>query len=370
MDKTRNKRKRVKKSASTAAHQMLKRQKHMSEQGLSRADIIATKPAELRVLDDRTKGQEFVYGLNTDGVEELVAGRIKLPPYILKDAMPHIRDLAAIFRRSQPKVKTRGNMRVINLCSWTGVADGIKDPHYPADVASVKVKEHAEKVANGLAVFGKENIKPELLPHFEGLQPLVAYLTGRCGVSGTSGGSSRWWPTLQRYEVATTCDPIFGIFTSSFLACSNNGDFKFHLDSKNSTFGINFSVVVDEEDAEPPVVWPALYLPDRNVVIPAVHGEAIVSMFKHEKHGTRMWHSGERRFAEAAELVAEVDTRKRRISLILADGMGTASWAVKHNQDRFVGSAVVEKRGVTFNINRDATDRNRKIRESVLQALG
>ncbi|KAI9336949.1 hypothetical protein BDR26DRAFT_470086 [Obelidium mucronatum] len=92
--------------------------------------------------------------------------------------MPHIRDLAAIFRRSQPKVKTRGNMRVINLCSWTGVADGIKDPHYPADVASVKVKEHAEKVANGLAVFGKENIKPELLPHFEGLQPLVAYLTG------------------------------------------------------------------------------------------------------------------------------------------------------------------------------------------------
>ncbi|KAI9344983.1 hypothetical protein BDR26DRAFT_917086 [Obelidium mucronatum] len=69
-------------------------------------------------------------------------------------------------------------MRVINLCSWTGVADGIKDPHYPADVASVKVKEHAKKVANGLAVFGKENIKPELLPHFEGLQPLVAYLTG------------------------------------------------------------------------------------------------------------------------------------------------------------------------------------------------
>ncbi|KAI9348601.1 hypothetical protein BDR26DRAFT_1000006 [Obelidium mucronatum] len=117
-------------------------------------------------LDDRTKGQEFVYSLNTDGVEELVAGRIKLPPYILKVAMPHIRDLAAIFRRSQPKVKTRGNMRVINLCSWTGGADGIKDPHYPADVA------------NGLAVFGKENIKPELLPHFEGLQPLVAYLTG------------------------------------------------------------------------------------------------------------------------------------------------------------------------------------------------
>ncbi|KAI9324565.1 hypothetical protein BDR26DRAFT_1014653, partial [Obelidium mucronatum] len=69
-------------------------------------------------------------------------------------------------------------MCVINLCSWTGVADGIKDPHYLADEASVKVKEHAEKVANGLAVFGKENIKPELLPHFEGLQPLVAYLAG------------------------------------------------------------------------------------------------------------------------------------------------------------------------------------------------
>ncbi|KAI9325276.1 hypothetical protein BDR26DRAFT_925233 [Obelidium mucronatum] len=323
----------------------------MSEQGLSRADIIATKPAELRVLDDRTKGQEFVYGLNTDGVEELVAGsiankveiavRIKLPPYILKVAMPHIRDLAAIFRRSQPKVKTRGNMRVINLCSWTGVADGIKDPHYPADVASVKVKEHAEKVANGLAVFGKENIKPELLPHFEGLQPLVAYLTG----------------VVESLVHREAFEMVANIT-------------KFHLDSKNSTFGINFSVVVDEEDAEPPVVWPALYLPDRNVVIPGVHGEAIVSMFKHEKHGTRMWHSGERRFVEAAELVAEVDTRKRRISLILADGMGTASWAVKHNQDRFVGSAVVEKRGVTFNINRDATDCNRKIRESVLQALG
>ncbi|KAI9349102.1 hypothetical protein BDR26DRAFT_997434 [Obelidium mucronatum] len=363
MDKTRTKRKRVKKSASTAAHQMMKRQKHMSEQGLSRADII-----ELRVLDDRTKGQEFVYGLNTDGVEELVAGRIKLPPYILKDAMLHIRDLAAIFRRLQPKVKTRGNMRVINLCSWTGVADGIKDPHYPADVASVKVKEHAEKVANGLAVFGKENIKPELLPHFEGLQPLVAYLTGV--VESLVHREAFEMVANITKEVATACDPIFGIFTSSFLACSNNGDFKFHLDSKNSTFGINFSVVVDEEDAEPPVVWPVLYLPDRNVVIPAVHGEAIVSMFKHEKHGTRMWHSGERQFVEAAELVAEVDTRKRRISLILADGMGTASWAVKHNQDRFVGSAVVEKRGVTFNINRDATDRNRKIRESVLQALG
>ncbi|KAI9311442.1 hypothetical protein BDR26DRAFT_946100 [Obelidium mucronatum] len=97
MVKTRNKRNRVKKSASTTAHQMLKCQKHMSEQGLSRTDVIATKPAELRVLDDRTKGQEFVYGLNTDRVEELVAGRIKLPAYILKDAMGHIRDLAAIF---------------------------------------------------------------------------------------------------------------------------------------------------------------------------------------------------------------------------------------------------------------------------------
>ncbi|KAI9327692.1 hypothetical protein BDR26DRAFT_923792 [Obelidium mucronatum] len=150
-------------------------------------------------------------------------------------------------------------MRVINLCFWTGVADGIKDPHYPADVASVKVKEHAEKVANGLAVFGKENIKPELLPHFEGLQPLVAYLTGVVE-------SLVHWEAFEMVanitkEVATTCDPIFGIFTSSFLACSNSGDFKFHLD-----------VVVDEEDAEPPVVWPALYLPDRNVVIPAVHG--------------------------------------------------------------------------------------------------
>ncbi|KAI9335554.1 hypothetical protein BDR26DRAFT_920487 [Obelidium mucronatum] len=343
----------------------------MSEQGLSRADVLATKPAELRVLDDRTKGQEFVYGLNTDGVEELVAGsiakkvqiavRIKLPPYILKVAMTHIRDLAAIFRRSQPKVKTRGNMRVINLCSWTGVADGIKDPHYLADVASVKV-------ANGLAVFGKENIKPEQLPLFEGLQPLVAYLTGV--VESLVHREAFEMVANITKEVATTCDPIFGIFTSLFLACSNNGDFKFHLDSKNSTFGINFSVVVDEEDAELPVVWPALYLPDRNVVIPAVHGEAIVSMFKHEKHGARMWHSGERRFVEAAELAAEADTRKRRISLILADGMGTVSWAVKRNQDRFVGSAVVEKRGVTFNINRDATDRNRKIRELVLQALG
>ncbi|KAI9342542.1 hypothetical protein BDR26DRAFT_859118 [Obelidium mucronatum] len=101
--------------------------------------------------------------------------------------------------------------------------------------------------------------------------------------------------------VANITKVYFGIFTSLFLACSNSGDFKFHLDSKNSTFGINFSVVVDEEDAEPPVVWPALYLPDRNVVIPAVLGEAIVSMFKHEKHGTRMWHSGERRFVEVAE---------------------------------------------------------------------
>ncbi|KAI9326069.1 hypothetical protein BDR26DRAFT_924686 [Obelidium mucronatum] len=262
----------------------------MSEQGLSRADVIATKPAELRVLDDRTKGQEFVYSLNTDGV------------------------------------------------------------------------------ANGLAVFGKENIKPELLPHFEGLQPLVAYLTGV--VESLVHREAFEMVANITKEVATTCDPIFGIFTSSFLACSNSGDFKFHLDSKNSTFGINFSVVVDEEDTEPPVVWPALYLPDRNVVIPAVHGEAIVSMFKHEKHGTRMWHSGERRFVEVAELAAEADTRKQRISLILADGMGTASWAVKRNQDRFVGSAVVEKRGVTFNINRDATDCNRKIRESVLQALG
>ncbi|KAI9326854.1 hypothetical protein BDR26DRAFT_924175 [Obelidium mucronatum] len=215
---------------------MLKHQKHMSEQGLSRADVIATKPAELRVLDDRTKGQEFVYSLNTDGVEELVAGRIKLPPYILKVAMLHIRNLAAIFRRSQPKVKTHGNMRVINLCSWTGVADSIKDPHYPADVASVKVKEHAEKVANGLAVFGKENIKPELLPHFEGLQPLVAYLTGV--VESLVHQEAFEMVANITKEVATTCDPIFGIFTSSFLACSNNGDFKFHLDSKNSTFGI------------------------------------------------------------------------------------------------------------------------------------
>ncbi|KAI9317822.1 hypothetical protein BDR26DRAFT_1016274 [Obelidium mucronatum] len=271
MDKTRNKRKRVKKSASTAAHQMLKRQKHMSEQGLSRADY-------------RTKGQEFVYSLNTDGVEELVAGRT---PCRTSAFSPQYFDARQRSRRAATCESS--------TCAWTGVADGIKDPHYPADCSE------------------KRNVL--------------------------------------------------------FLACSNNGDFKFHLDSKNSTFGINFSVVVDEEDAEPPVVWPALYLPDRNVVIPAVHGEAIVSMFKHEKYGTRMWHSGERRFAEAAELVAEVDTRKRRISLILADGMGTASWAVKHNQDRFVGSAVVEKRGVTFNINRDATDRNRKIRESVLQAL-
>ncbi|KAI9326791.1 hypothetical protein BDR26DRAFT_955317 [Obelidium mucronatum] len=254
------------------------------------------------------KGQEFVYSLNTDGVEELVAGRIKLPPYILK-----------------PKVKKRGNMCVINLCSWTGVADGIKDPHYPADVASVK--------------------------------PLVAYLTGVVE-------SLVHWEAFEMVANITMAnrklqphdsDPIFGIFTSSFLVCSNNGDFKFHLDSKNSTFGINFSVVVDEEDTVPPVVWPALYLPDRNVVIPAVHGEAIVSMFKHEKHGTRMWHSGEQQFVEAAELAVEADTRKWRISLILADGMGTASWAVKRNQDRFVGSAGVEKRGVTFNINCDAT---------------
>ncbi|KAI9327683.1 hypothetical protein BDR26DRAFT_1012633 [Obelidium mucronatum] len=180
-------------------------------------------------------------------------------------------------------------MRVINLCFWTGVADGIKDPHYPADVASVK--------------------------------PLVAYLTGVVE-------SLVHWEAFEMVanitkEVATTCDPIFGIFTSSFLACSNSGDFKFHLD-----------VVVDEEDAEPPV------------------------------------DSGERRFVEVAELAAEADTRKRRISLILADGMGTASWAVNRNQDRFVGSAVAEKRGVTFNINRDATDCNQKIRESVLQALG
>ncbi|KAI9311453.1 hypothetical protein BDR26DRAFT_1010550 [Obelidium mucronatum] len=91
--------------------------------------------------------------------------------------------------------------------------------------------------------------------------------------------------SLVTKEVATTCDPIFGIFTSSFLACSNSGDFKFHLESKNSTFRINFSVVVDEEDAEPPVVWPALFLPDRNVVIPAEHGEAIVSMFNMKNMG-------------------------------------------------------------------------------------
>ncbi|KAI9327004.1 hypothetical protein BDR26DRAFT_924125 [Obelidium mucronatum] len=342
----RNKQKRVKKSASTTAHQMLKRQKHISEQGLSRADVLATKPAELEV-----KG--FLVLLRSSIANKVeIAVRIKLPPYILKVAMLHIRDLTAIFQRSQPKVKTCGNMRVINLCSWTGVADGIKDPHYPADVASVKVKEHAKKVANGLAVFGKENIKPELLPHFEGLQPLVAYLTG----------------VVESLVHREAFEMVANI--TKFLVCSNNGDFKFHLDSKNSTFGINFNVVVDEEDAEPPVVWPVLYLPDQNVVIPAVHGEAIVSMFKHEKHGTRMWHSGERQFVEAAELAAEADTRKRRIPLILADGMGTASWAVKRNQDRFVGSAVVEKRGVTFNINRDATDRNRKIRESVLQALG
>ncbi|KAI9352216.1 hypothetical protein BDR26DRAFT_914551 [Obelidium mucronatum] len=214
-----------------------------------------------------------------------------------------------------------------------------------------------ECVANGLAVFEKENIKPGLLPHFEGLQPLVAYLTGV--VESLVHREAFEMVANITKEVATTCDPIFGIFTSSFLACSNSRDFKFHLDSKNSTFGINFSVVVDEEDAEPPVVWPAPNLPDRNVVIPAEHGEAIVSMSKHEKHGTRMWHSGERRFVEAAELAAEADTRKRRISLILADGMGTASLAVKRNQDRFMGSAVVEKWGVTFNINRDATDRNR-----------
>ncbi|KAI9342927.1 hypothetical protein BDR26DRAFT_1006584 [Obelidium mucronatum] len=191
-----------------------------------------------------------------------------------------------------------------------------------------------EKVANGLAVFGKENIKPELLPHFEGLQPLVAYLTGV--VESLVHREAFEMVANITKEVATTCNPSFGIFTSSFLVCSNSGDFKFHLDSKNSTFGINFSVVVDEEDAEPPAVWPALYLP------------------------------GEQRFVEVA---AEADTRKRRISLILADGMGTASWAVKRNQDRFVGSAVVEKRGVTFNINHNATDRNQKIRGLVLQAL-
>ncbi|KAI9323000.1 hypothetical protein BDR26DRAFT_970191 [Obelidium mucronatum] len=332
----------------------------MPEQGLSRADVIGWW------------ANTFIFAESSIANKVEIAVRIKLPPYILKVPMPHICVLAAIFRRSQPKVKTRGNMRVINLCSWTGVADGIKDPHYPAHVASVKLKEHAEKVANGLAVFGKENIKPELPPHFDGLQPLVAYLTGVVE-------SLVHREAFEMVANITKCSPsncenkinrkLQGIFTSSFLACSNSGDFKFHLDSKNSTFGINFSVVVDEEDAEPPVVWPALYLPDQNVVIPAVHGEAIVSMFKHEKYGTRMWHSGERRFVEVAELAAEADTRKRRISLILADRMGTASWAVKRNQDRFVGSAVVEKRGVTFNINRDATDRNRKIRESVLQAL-
>ncbi|KAI9326547.1 hypothetical protein BDR26DRAFT_956465 [Obelidium mucronatum] len=227
MDKTRNKRKRVKKSASTTVHQMLKRQKHMSEQGLSRADVLATKPAELRVLDDRTKGQAFVCGQNT---EELVAGRIKLRPYTQGRHAAHPRSC-------------RNNLTL-------AAEDGIKDPHYPADVASVKVKEHANKVANRLAVFGKENIKPELLPHFEGLQPLVTYLTGVVE-------SLVHWEAFEivadiTKEVATTCDPIFGIFMSSFLACSNNGGFKFHLDSKNSTFGINFTVVVDEEDAELP----------------------------------------------------------------------------------------------------------------------
>ncbi|KAI9325271.1 hypothetical protein BDR26DRAFT_1014154 [Obelidium mucronatum] len=287
-------------SASTTAHQMLKRQKHMSEQGLSRTDV-----KELRVLDDRTKGQEFVYGLNTDTQTELRS-------LLQGAAAPHIRNLAALFQRLQLKVKTCGNMRVINLCSWTGVADGIKDLHYPADVASVKVKEHAKKVANGLAILWSLN-SLALWSHWEAFE-MAANITK---------------------EVATTCDPIFGIFTSSFLACSNNGDFKFHLDSKNSTFGINFSVVVDEEDAVPPVVWPVLYLPDRNVVIPVVHGEAIVSIFKHEKHGTRMWHSGERQFVVAAELAAEADTRK------------------------FVGSAVVEKRGVTSTLIAMPCDRYR-----------
>ncbi|KAI9327327.1 hypothetical protein BDR26DRAFT_923911 [Obelidium mucronatum] len=188
----------------------------MPEQGLSRADVLASKPAELQVLDDRSKGQKFVYDLNTDGGEELVAGRIKLPPYILKVTM-----------LPMPKVKTRGNMRVINLCSWTGVADGIKDPHYPADVVSVKVKEHAEKVANGLAVFGKENIKPELLPHFEGLRPLVAYLTGvveslvHWEAFEMVANITKRSPSNCENETNRKLQQHVIPFTSSFLACSN-----------------------------------------------------------------------------------------------------------------------------------------------------
>ncbi|KAI9327496.1 hypothetical protein BDR26DRAFT_940447 [Obelidium mucronatum] len=133
----------------------------------------------------------------------------------------------------------------------------------------------------------------------------------------------------QEYNGAVMAGKVMGHLLCRVIGC--NLDIRPESDPELRV-PLGPRAVVDEEDAEPPVLWPALYLPDRNVVIPAVHREAIVSMFKHEKHGTRMWHSGKRRFVEAAELAAEADTRKRRISLILADGMETASWAVQPGQ--------------------------------------
>ncbi|KAI9311454.1 hypothetical protein BDR26DRAFT_1017325 [Obelidium mucronatum] len=71
------------------------------------------------------------------------------------------------------------------------------------------------------------------------------------------------------------------------------------------------SVVVDEEDAEPPVVWPALFPTGSKRGDPSGAWGGNCFHVQHEKHGTRMWHSGERRFVEAAQLAAEADTRKR-----------------------------------------------------------
>ncbi|KAI9325590.1 hypothetical protein BDR26DRAFT_902716 [Obelidium mucronatum] len=169
-------------------------------------------------------------------------------------------------------------MRVINLCSWTGVADGIKDPHYPAVVASVKVKEHAKKVANRLAVFGKENIKPELLPHFEGLQALWSlWYIGR---------RLRWWLTLQR-KLQPHVIPSLGSSRPRFLRAQTMGASSSTWTARIQPLGLTSLLWWMRKTRN--CLGMASGVPDQNVVIPAVHGEAIVSMFKHEKHGTRMW---------------------------------------------------------------------------------
>ncbi|KAI9323037.1 hypothetical protein BDR26DRAFT_970149 [Obelidium mucronatum] len=122
---------RTSKPTSAIARDRGRKHTFLTQQALLEATVL--------VLDNRSHPKQLIYRRNETGGEDLVAGR--------------------------------GTVKTVNLCSWAGQADGILLPHYSKDVCCGPVKKRALDIKNGCG-----DVNPKLLPHIQGLSPLIVFL--------------------------------------------------------------------------------------------------------------------------------------------------------------------------------------------------